>query len=329
MPQELQRELVYLCEDIDSDTMELENHLLKFQSQHQGQCGCSLDDIFFIDSNGNEGNLLHIACSNGHIIAVKLLLKLGFSVKKPDENGNTGLHVACYYACNDASLEIIKLLLDHDSESLINAVNQDEKTALYNALWVYDTYLRHRILRLLVDRGATYNSKWGIGEKMISSKISMMQYLVVNPVGTRHLLFTSTSKLMKAIISSGHSDTNFHVTLIEPGASVEYDLVVKYLKQIDDSVYVTGSVVHNPENQKLTEDSLTYLLNYESKKMLTKIPLAKLYSNSPVLKDKYISEDVATTVNLELNVDALNDLFKPQDNVKDGAVDKMNSGNHC
>lgn len=71
-----------------------------------------------------------------------------------------------------------------------------------------------------------------IGEKMIKLNISMMQYLVVNPEGTRHLLFSSTSKLMKAIIASGHSDTDFQVTLIEPGDQYDYrNQLIRYTHQ--------------------------------------------------------------------------------------------------
>jgi ankyrin repeat protein len=89
-------------------------------------------DITAVDADGNIP--LHIACRYGHVKVVKTLLKystLGTNsnlCRMPNKNGDTPLHLACYFHGN---IEIVKLLLPfvHDHELF----NDDGDTPLHLA----------------------------------------------------------------------------------------------------------------------------------------------------------------------------------------------------
>ena len=52
-----------------------------------------------IDRADRDGmTLLHYACREGHLLAVKLLLEAGVALEKQDRDARTPLHLACYMA---------------------------------------------------------------------------------------------------------------------------------------------------------------------------------------------------------------------------------------
>lgn len=156
----------------------------------------------------------------------------------------------------------------------------------------------------------------------------MLQYLVVNPTGTRrHVIFKSSTQLMKTIISSGNDDYDFQITLIESGVNCVYDLLVKYVKQIDDSIFIKGKVVKNPKNLKLTNSSLFDIVLKQPPDECEYVNLAELFNSDDVLKNEYVKQSAATTQELNLTRNMLDKLFQPKH--KEEFTEKMSTANHC
>ena len=86
---------------------------------HEGIAPC--------DVVGNDGNtLLHIACAEGNIVIVELLLNNGADILKPDRNGDAPIHIACRFG----RLSILKILLGC-TKSDPNQQNSKGATALH------------------------------------------------------------------------------------------------------------------------------------------------------------------------------------------------------
>lgn len=123
----------------------------------------ALQGFLFIDSDGNERTLLHIASAHGHEETVKVLLNHKFSPKILDEEGNTSLHIACY-ADSEINFKVVDLLLSSTmgpKHDLINTRNNCGDTALCNALWI-KSEVGNEIVKLLVDEGADVNLGDGV-----------------------------------------------------------------------------------------------------------------------------------------------------------------------
>ena len=56
-----------------------------------------------------------VACQNGHLDIVRLLVELGAGVNYANRNGYT----PCYIACENGHLEIIQLLVELGADPLI------------------------------------------------------------------------------------------------------------------------------------------------------------------------------------------------------------------
>ena len=86
---------------------------------HEGIAPC--------DVVGNDGNtLLHIACAEGNIVIVELLLNNGADILKPDRNGDAPIHIASRFG----RLSILKILLGC-TKSDPNQQNSKGATALH------------------------------------------------------------------------------------------------------------------------------------------------------------------------------------------------------
>ncbi len=110
---------------------------------------------------------LHIACRDGNIDKVQLLIKNGVNVNTRDENhGMTPLLIVCYSLpiSYSLSIKIARLLLDNGAE--VNQTNKDGTTPLYITCQKGHVDMA----RLLLEKGAKVNqtNKYGITPLLIA-----------------------------------------------------------------------------------------------------------------------------------------------------------------
>ena len=101
-------------------------------------------------------NILFKAIRDNEIHAVRNLVEVGADIEKRDVEGDTALIAAAAYPLS--GLEITKYLVEEKGAD-INAVNKDNKTALYRA--AYNNKLE--VVKFLVEKGADVNIKTFIG----------------------------------------------------------------------------------------------------------------------------------------------------------------------
>lgn len=89
-----------------------------FQACSSGNTAAILRNIRNVQSSG-FGTLLHTACLNGHVDAIRLLISAGASVDTLDEDDMRPMH----RACQSGSLEAVKALLESGAD--INDVDID------------------------------------------------------------------------------------------------------------------------------------------------------------------------------------------------------------
>ncbi|CAG2228498.1 unnamed protein product [Mytilus edulis] len=84
---------------------------------------------------------LHLACQNGHIEVIKLLIDVGMNINDTTNSGSTPLHKACqedqkgwsasHVACQNGHIEVVKLLIDVGMN--INDTTNSGSTPLHKA----------------------------------------------------------------------------------------------------------------------------------------------------------------------------------------------------
>ncbi|CAG2228497.1 unnamed protein product [Mytilus edulis] len=93
----------------------------------------NIDDTTNSDLNGPELNsrvyttikdqkgwsALHVACQNGHIEVIKLLIDVGMNINDTTNSGSTPLHKAC----QEGHYETVKFLLDLNGQALNSRVH--------------------------------------------------------------------------------------------------------------------------------------------------------------------------------------------------------------
>eukprot|EP01088_Endostelium_zonatum_P001747 TRINITY_DN1209_c0_g3_i2.p1 TRINITY_DN1209_c0_g3~~TRINITY_DN1209_c0_g3_i2.p1 ORF type:complete len:429 (-),score=121.70 TRINITY_DN1209_c0_g3_i2:97-1383(-) len=98
---------------------------------------------------------LHLACSNGSLDVIQILLEQGADVNKQDDNGNTPLHAAV----GDGNIECCRLLLDAKAD-----INVQEKmhgdTPLHKVVAPDDF---EDLCQLFIKRGAIVDIKNNVG----------------------------------------------------------------------------------------------------------------------------------------------------------------------
>ncbi|MCK4935754.1 MAG: ankyrin repeat domain-containing protein [Elusimicrobiales bacterium] len=101
------------------------------------------------DINNQKGTPLYMACIEGNLEIVKLLIEKGSYIETKGENNNTLLHIAC----NCGYLGIVKLLIEKGIN--INAKDNNNITPLLNA----SNHGHTEIVKLLLSKGADANIK--------------------------------------------------------------------------------------------------------------------------------------------------------------------------
>jgi len=110
------------------------------------------DNLDATDSDGLTA--LHLAVQKGHVNTVGLLLEKGASPEGKSSEGSTVLH----YAADHGSTEIVQLLLKKGASIHLEALDSDDKTPLFLA--IYSRNLE--VVKCLLDAGGNINasSKW-------------------------------------------------------------------------------------------------------------------------------------------------------------------------
>lgn len=91
----------------------------------------------------NGFDLMHYACSRGHLAVISVLVKNCFPLNKKNDSGETPLHLAVY----NGKILTVELLIDSGAD--INATNNDNETALFYAA----RRSMPALVRLLLQRG--------------------------------------------------------------------------------------------------------------------------------------------------------------------------------
>jgi ankyrin repeat protein len=104
-------------------------------------------------ANENQQTPLHLASKKGNNNVTKLLLEKSSCVSTVDNDKNTPLHLALAHS---GDLDTVKLLLQHseDVKSLVNAVNENQETALHLAV----IKKRSEVVKLLVEKFSNSNA---------------------------------------------------------------------------------------------------------------------------------------------------------------------------
>ena len=94
---------------------------------------------------------LHVACNNGYLRIVEILLDTGADINATRYDDKTPLHVAC--SRNDCDLNLVKLLVTRGAD--VHATDIDKCTPIYYAAECWDT----EVLLYLLGVGADLNAK--------------------------------------------------------------------------------------------------------------------------------------------------------------------------
>ncbi|OGB93127.1 MAG: hypothetical protein A3H39_16440 [candidate division NC10 bacterium RIFCSPLOWO2_02_FULL_66_22] len=119
---------------------------LHYASRHgrEGMVSLLLKSGADVDASNKYGTPLTVACGEGNLAVIKLLIAAGANVNHRSAfSGDTPLH----YACGSDSADAARMLLDHGAD--VNAANHSAETPLFEAC-----KSRLDIVKLLVERGA-------------------------------------------------------------------------------------------------------------------------------------------------------------------------------
>lgn len=114
----------------------------------------------------NKENLLHLAVEHSNESLVELLLNYKVFVNACNEDTkSTPLHKAIA----TGSVEVVRMLIEHEAD--VTLVESNGRTPLRSACWETDDK-REKIVRLLLDKGASPNDVDSIGVPVLHSAIS-------------------------------------------------------------------------------------------------------------------------------------------------------------
>ena len=145
-----------------------------------------------IDSNSDSYTPLHVASLIGRFDCVLFILKQGVHTDRQNGQGNTALHLACF----EGDVAVVKLLLDHQVDTTI--LNYDDESIVDVAKPPCDLVVREAYnLQLKRDASLTdmYNACSGFDSWRMPKEIKLI-VLEFLSIGLNHREFIDTSTIL-------------------------------------------------------------------------------------------------------------------------------------